>query len=355
MSVLEELENACEYPKFFWEDRDTDRVLAGYGANYTLSELPKSPSDFLFGGSCFSKSSKDTVWQDVPSSFFFNPRVLLRSSKQKQVLPSPFEFNQRVDTPTKDEWMSLVYHALSQIERKHLEKVVLARRTSLLFKDPLNPLAVLKNLQAKNNRAVCFLLQFSKDIAFIGATPEKLYSRQGQRLMTEALAGTCSLSEKDSLLKRPKEQLEFLIVKQFIHAHLAPLCQKIQWQEHDQVIRTSTVQHLYNQADVSLKPGISDDHLISLLHPTPAIAGSPKLAALSYLHQQEPFDRGWYCSPIGWIEKESSDIAIGIRSCLIRGHEMHLFAGAGIVKDSNPDKEWEELNHKISQFIGSES
>ncbi len=145
----------------------------------------------------------------------------------------------------------------------------------------------------------------------------------------------------------------FLIVKQFIYAQLAPICESLQWEEHNRIIKTSTVQHLYNQLTAELKMGVYDHHLIPLLHPTPAIAGSPQLAALLYLHQKEPFDRGWYASPIGWLEKEKADISIGIRSCLIRGKEMHLFAGAGIVRDSNPEAEWEELNYKISQFTGA--
>lgn len=353
MNFLSELEKADQYPKFYWEDRDTDEALGGYGANYTLSDFPKNSSDFVFGGGPFCKSSKDTVWHDVPPSFFFNPRVIF--SSQKDTHPSTsthLKYLSKTETPTLSEWQKLIASVLSKIEYKFIEKVVLARRSSLTFEEKINPFDVLKNLKSKNNRAVCFLLQFSKDLAFVGATPEKLYSRQGRRLVSDALAGTAPLTDKESILKNPKEQLEFLIVKQFIHAQLTPFCDTLRWEEEDQVIKTSTVQHLYNQVTAELKSGVLDHHLIPLLHPTPAIAGSPRLAALSLLHQKEPLDRGWYASPIGWIEKDKADIAIGIRSCLIRGKEMHLFAGAGIVKESNPEKEWEELNHKMSQFTG---
>ncbi len=352
MSFLQELENAEEYPKFYWEDRDTDEAIGGYGANYTLSDFPKNSPDFLFGGGSVFTNSKDTVWHDVPSSFFFNPRVLLSGQKKTALGTSfPLKFLKKTETPTLNEWQKLIAYVLSSIESKYLEKVVLARRTSLSFKDPINPFDILKSLKAKNSNAVCFLLQFSKELAFVGATPEKLYSRKGRTIVSEALASTCPLLETGACLKNPKELLEFLIVKQFIHAQLSPFCESLAWEASDRVVKTSTVQHLYNKVSAGLKPGVFDHHLVPLLHPTPAIAGSPRPAAISFIHQKEPFDRGWYASPIGWIEKDKSDIAVGIRSCLIRGKEMHLFAGAGIVKESHPDKEWEELNHKVSQFM----
>ncbi len=353
MSLLDEIEKAQQYPKFYWEDRDTDQVIGGYGAHYTTSEIPQDPTDFLFGGSSFCKNLKDTVWHDIPSSFYFHPKVLLSDHKREITHSSAsLKHLKKTETPTFHEWSKLIHHALESIEHKALEKVVLARRTSLSFKETLNPFHVLKHLKSKNSRAIYFLLQFSEDTAFVGATPEKLYARQGRTILSEALAATCHLNASEEALKTPKSQLEFLIVKQFIHAQLAPICESLQWEEYNRIVKTSTVQHLYNQLTATLKNGISDHHLIPLLHPTPAIAGSPQLAALLYLHQKEPFDRGWYASPIGWLEKEKADIAIGIRSCLIRGKEMHLFAGAGIIRDSTAESEWEELNHKISQFAG---
>ncbi|MFS8563336.1 MAG: isochorismate synthase [Rhabdochlamydiaceae bacterium] len=242
-------------------------------------------------------------------------------------------------------------YVLHSIQSKYIEKVVLGRRTSLYLKDPVNPFDVLRSLKAKNSNAVCFLLQFSEELAFVGATPEKLYSRKGKTITSEALAGTFPLSETGAHLKDPKTLLEFLIVKQFIHAQLSPFCESLKWEESNRIVKTSTVQHLYNKVTAGLKPGVFDYHLIPLLHPTPAIAGSPRPAAISFLYQREPFDRGWYSSPIGWIEKDQADIAVGIRSCLIRSKEIHLFAGAGIVRESHPDKEWEELNDKVSQFM----
>ena len=351
--MLEELEQAQEYPKFYWEDRDSDKALGGYGANYTLSDYPSNSLDFVFGGGPFCKSTKDTVWEGIPTAFFFNPKILLSSQKKPSEKPPPLKPLSKIETPTMGEWQKLLLSILSNIQHKQLEKVVPARRTSLTFEKKINPFDILKSLKAKNSRAVCFLLQFSEEIAFVGATPEKLYSRDNRIILSDALAGTCSLEENESILKSSKNQLEFLIVKQFIHAQLSPFCSALQWEAEDRVIKTSTVKHLYNQVTAELKSGIFDCHLIPLLHPTPAIAGSPRLPALSFLQHREPFDRGWYASPIGWIDNNRSDISIGIRSCLIRGKEMHLFAGVGVVNGSDPEKEWEELNLKTAQFIGA--
>src|SRR5262249_24438379 len=139
-------------------------------------------------------------------------------------------------------------------------------------------------------------------------------------------------------------------VKQFLQAELCNLCTTYQWKAKDAIIQTTGVQHLYNCFTGSLKK-ISDLKLIQLLHPTPAMGGYPRLAALSYLHQEEMFDRGWYAAPVGWIGPNHANIAIGIRSALICEKEMHLFAGTGIVKGSKSEKEWEELNLKLRVYI----
>ena len=192
--MLEELEHVQEYPKFYWEDRDSNKALGGYGANYSLSDFPKNSPDFVFGGGPFCKNSKDTVWHDVPTAFFFNPRVLLSSQKNTYQKPSaPPKPSSKTETPIMSEWQKLISTVLSNIQYKLMEKVVLARRTSLSFEEEINPFDILKNLKAVNTRAVCFLLQFSKETAFVGATPEKLYSRKGRILLSDALAGTCSL------------------------------------------------------------------------------------------------------------------------------------------------------------------
>ena len=152
--------------------------------------------------------------------------------------------------------------------------------------------------------------------------------------------------------KDPKELREFSYVKQFIQTSLEPLCQEIAWLHKDQVLQMPYIQHIHNHLNATLKYGVSDHDLIATLHPTPALGGKPRTAALSLLSELEPFHRGWYGAPIGYISHEVADICVAIRSALVSQFHIDLFAGTGIVKESCPFKEWQELEQKISMFKG---
>jgi len=350
MTLLSWLEDQKEFPKVYWRDRETHQIWAACGALETTTVIPTSPDRLYFGGISFSDTKKETLWNDFPSCYFFAPATLrTETSETSSAFTKRPKPTHRVDIPNRDQWKRRVEHALAKIERKEMEKVVLARRTTLQYDVPLNPFDIMRELQAKAKNATLFLFQLSPDTAFIGASPEKLYQRTGSVIVAEALAGTCPIGKKE-LLDSHKERREFAYVKQFIHAELSPFCTAQHWEDKDRIIATTGVQHLYNRFTGSLKT-ISDHQLIRLLHPTPAMAGYPRISALAHLAEEEPFDRGWYAAPLGWIGPDHADIAIGIRSALIRGKEMHLFSGTGIVKGSKPEKEWEELNLKLRGFI----
>ena len=102
----------------------------------------------------------------------------------------------------------------------------------------------------------------------------------------------------------------------------------------------------------TLKDGVTDAGLLEALHPTPAVGGYPRDRALGEIRDLEPFDRGWYAGPVGWIGAEASEFAVGIRSGLVRGRTLDLYSGAGIVAGSVPDEEWAEIEQKIGDFTG---
>jgi menaquinone-specific isochorismate synthase len=348
--LLSWLEDHKEYPKVYWQERETKKIWAGCGQTHSLDSIPEMPDRLYFGGMAFSGSRKDNLWNGFPSCFFFAPAKLrtepFETSTPRQQRPKAIS---RIETPDFSDWKRRIDHAMAKIERKDIEKVVLARRTTISYEKPLNPFDILRDLQSKAVHATLFLFQPSSDVSFIGATPEKLYSRTDFVISADALAGTSPIGKKQDL-DGEKERREFAFVKQFIHAELTPLCTSHSWEAQDKIITTTGVHHLYNRFTGSLK-SISDAHLIRLLHPTPAMAGTPRASALAHLAEDEPFDRGWYAAPIGWIGPGHADMGIGIRSALVRGKEMHLFAGTGIVRGSKPEKEWEELNLKIRSFL----
>jgi menaquinone-specific isochorismate synthase len=196
------------------------------------------------------------------------------------------------------------------------------------------------------------------NLSFLGVTPELLYSRNHEQLFSEAMAGTRPRSkdpvEDERLAKEleenRKEVDEHGWVLNEVEKNLGNLCTSSRRLSKNTIMKQAYVQHLYAQFMGLLKSDIFDNHILEELHPTPAVAGSPPKTAVSYISKLEEFDRGWYASPIGWISKSSSTFAVAIRSALLQARQMFVYAGAGIVKESRADEEWQEIENKIMNY-----
>lgn len=337
------LAEGTQFPKIYWKSRGSRFAFAGYGAGRGVEKN----SPLTFGGQAFSSQSCQGIWSAFPASLFFSPtsmkQELWDSSKIPFVFPKLLE---RKDTPTFDKWWMMVNDAIEKIKKDQLKKVVLARQTTLIFDGKIDPLQVLRMLTPFGTETSLFLLQLDADTAFLGATPEKLFHRQERKITSEALAGTKDQMEEWT----SKESSEIEAVQVFLHEKFLKCCRDIQWQAPEQK-SFGNLNHLYQSIRGELKEEVSDQELFLHLHPTPALGGLPKQAAIAYLSQVEPFHRGWYGGPFGMVSPQETDMAVAIRSALIRGNEMHLFAGTGIVKESKAEKEWEELDRKIAHYL----
>ena len=152
------------------------------------------------------------------------------------------------------------------------------------------------------------------------------------------------------LLLSIKDRKEVDLVAQFIISALSPLVDSMQIDPLT-ILKNPYLQHLCYPIHALLKGDVLDEQLIHTLHPTPALGGSPRKEALEFIKQHEPFSRGWYGTPIGWLSPEKSDVAVAIRSAWVDGNKLYLYAGTGIVEGSNPHAEWEELEHKIAPYL----
>ncbi len=324
--------------KFFWKPRGASRAWSGFG--YASSSV-------TFGGVAFSPHSCRGIWSDFPPSLFFSPGVLEEVAWQPtKLLFSIPKLVRRQETPSFVVWKSLVDETVKRIKADEFKKIVLSRQTTLTFDAPLNPSEVLKMLNPLGQNGSLYLLQLDAHLAFLGVSPEKLFERQKKTITTEALAGT----KKPSGAWTKKEFLEIEFVKKFIGEKLSECCHNIRWGVPSQILFGS-IQHLYQQVEAHIQNEVDDKKLLTLLHPTPALGGYPQQEALEYLSKVESIDRGWYGGAFGLISAEQTNLAVAIRSALIRGNEMHLFAGAGIVEGSRGDKEWEELDCKLANFL----
>lgn len=267
----------------------------------------------------------------------------------------------RLDMPDRQGWMERVGEVLKGIRRGDIEKVVLARRSVFSFDETLDPLALLGRIVARKAATYQFYFQPEAGTAFMGATPERLYSRHGHHVESEALASTrgrgATAAEDDALarelLATDKDRREHRFVVRAIEEALHGLCLSVYTNPEVSVLKLPRCQHLMCTIEGILKENITDAMVMTALHPSPAVGGVPPGKALEYIREHEPFDRGWYAGPVGWIGPNSSEFAVAIRSGLVHGNTLSLYSGAGIVDGSTPEDEWNEIDTKLSSALSA--
>lgn len=290
---------------------------------------------------------------DSRSNVAFSPNfVELPEPKSYKVLKKNF-------TPSFSDWSQGIDKALDLIRQKNLGKVVLGRICTLELDEIPDPFSIASALKQKAQGAFVFCAQ-TEGLCFLGASPERLFSREGKKLISEAIAGTRPRGKNeriDNQLKRElmhslKDLREFTPVQEYLQKALSPLCQSALNFTPISIHQTRNVQHLYSRCTGLLKDQMSDEEILKSLHPTPALCGTPTNKALSLIRELEPFEREFFGGVIGWSTPKHSEWIVGIRSCVIKGSTATLFSGTGIVEGSNPKDEWEELNEKIKLYDG---
>ncbi|PQJ33637.1 hypothetical protein BSZ35_02610 [Salinibacter sp. 10B] len=270
-------------------------------------------------------------------------------------LPKPLG---RTDAPEKEEWTRMVQWALSAISDHALDKVVLARKVALELERTLTPLDVLQHLKAATPGCFHFALSPAGGPAFLGASPERLFRQEGRQVVSEAVAGTGERGDTPSadaalweeLLNSPKERREHAFVQNAIRNVLDRLCSSVEVPDTPSELRLARGRHLHARLSGRLRAEVATTDLLDRLHPTPAVGGVPTDQALTAIRTQEPFDRGWYAGPVGWVGPEAAEFAVAIRSGLAEEEKLTLYSGAGIVEGSVPAREWEEIEQKIGDF-----
>jgi menaquinone-specific isochorismate synthase len=256
------------------------------------------------------------------------------------------------------DWVEQVGRAVERIAEGDLLKVVLATALSVDLDTPVAVPEVLERLRRTYPDCYRFLVQPDDSGAFFGPPPERLVRLDGQSVQTEALAGSMPRGETHaedakharSLLDSEKIQHEQGLVAETIREQLSAYGDVT---VGEQTVRKLTnIQHLQTPITADLA---DDEHVLTLveaLHPTPAVGGLPLETALETIRDTETFDRGWYASPVGWFDADGDgEFAVGIRSGVADGQTATLFAGNGIVADSDPDAEWEELQPKVRPIL----
>lgn len=260
--------------------------------------------------------------------------------------------------PSKVQWNTMIKKALRTISEGVLNKIVLARKKIINSQTSWNPAQILMAMSGIAENSFTFFYQVDDAVAFLGRSPERLFRLRDGQILAEAIAGTRQRGKNNfddqrleaELLGSAKEMDEHRFVSGFIESIMHQYCSHVRKESTEEVLKLKNVQHIITRFTGGDCRSHSPLAIAFAFHPTPAVGGHPQEMILDYLRQSEPFTRGWYAAPIGWMSKANADFAVGIRSALVDRNHLHIFAGAGIVRQSNAQAEWSETEKKMDNF-----
>lgn len=260
--------------------------------------------------------------------------------------------------PSTIEWQAEVAEAVGAIRGGSFQKVVLARSVVVRAERIADPFALIYHLDRANPAAYVFATIIGES-AFVGASPELLLAVEGREIRLNPLAGSARRGEGRNdaavgkmLLQSAKDRAEHALVVDDLVTRLEPLTAELSYPQEPSLRRMATVQHLSTEISGTLAAGVSPLGVLGSIHPTPAVGGTPRAEALSFIEKEEGIDRGWYAGGVGWIDPGgSARVALALRCGLVTGDTARLYAGNGIVADSDPQAELIETRLKFRPML----
>lgn len=326
----------------------------------------------LFGGFQFDPAQelRDDRWDAMGAWQFVLPQAIIAWGEEGPTgsvcivsgqYEEPIAGGLRSPRPTlgggldTDAWQAAVGAAVAEIHHNRYAKTVLARQRHIKLGPGWSREQTVTALAGRYPG--CFVFQFDAPGAtWLGASPERLVSLANGVARADSLAGSCrrgATPEEDDILAQqlladPKERDEHAFVVRAISQSLAPHTLLLEHPAEPVVMKLANIQHLHTPVTATVQPGTTILDLVRAMHPTPAVGGWPRAAALDAIRRLEQMDRGWYAAPIGWLDFDGNgEFAVGLRSALITAGEATLFAGAGIVEESDPQREVAEIGLKF--------
>jgi isochorismate synthase len=266
----------------------------------------------------------------------------------------------RIDSVAPPEhYEGAVARAVERIRAGAFEKIVLAREVTVQAPTPHDAAAIFGVLRA--GFASCYVFCAGRgDAAFVAASPELLIRRDGHRAQTVALAGSTRRSADpavddhlgEQLLRSDKDREEQAIVVRRISRALRPHAVWVAAPDEPTLIKVANIQHLATPIRAQLREPLGAIELAGLLHPTPAVGGEPHALAAPQIPVLEGIDRGWYAGAVGWCDaNDDGEFCVALRCALLRGREARLYAGVGVVRDSDPASELGETEIKLGALL----
>jgi len=391
-------------PRFYWEQPAAQRFRVGVGsaARVTVAgpdrfgraqagadeifarldwQGPGPRIGHLLGGFSFTPARRETeLWRGFPDGELWLPELAYwregdryvrdarLGSRWEGLQPRPLMLGHPVRGPAEignggpDAYVARVQRALDDIRAGVLQKVVLARAVHVTARSAIDPVAWLVALRERFPSCTLFAVGEGEAV-FLGASPEQLVRVEGGTVATVALAGTAPRGASqaadralgEALCDSRKNGDEHAFVVRHLQSVLAECCDDVEVAPEPRLLRTRTVQHLCTELRARRRPDapVSLLELAARLHPTPAVGGAPREAALQWLVEHEGIDRGWFGSPVGFLQSNGDgEFDVALRSALVRGRSATAWAGAGIVARSEPRAEFTETELKLRTVLG---
>ncbi|MGV3463931.1 MAG: isochorismate synthase [Heyndrickxia sp.] len=376
--------------RFRYVEEKWDNILENAFIFNSANESGTGP--LLFGGFTFDpKNRKNPEWQEFSNATFFVPELMITIKDKESFLTLNSMISPEIEIinleqwkqqmmniikitehPTgllpeiKDQeeinpeaWKESVSEAVSLLKNGYLDKVVLARKMKIKFQQKVLPEALLKHLLEQQPGSYVFSFGFHNDY-FAGASPERLVKKIGENILSTCLAGSIRRSSDVNqdqalgkmLLADNKNRHEHQLVVSMIADVFREHCTEVDIPDEPTLMKTPDIQHLYTPVKGKVKENTSILQLVRFLHPTPALGGTPRQDAMSVIRDVENMDRGLYAGPIGWMDyRGNGEFIVAIRSGLLKGNEAFIYAGCGIVADSNPEDEYLETKIKFRPML----
>lgn len=256
---------------------------------------------------------------------------------------------------SEQDWMQAVSTARTEIAAGRFEKAVLARQVTISAPSPLDGVTITGLLRSAYPG--CFVFLFEN---LAGASPELLLRRVGDVVDSIPLAGSAPRGEtpnKDLILGRSlresaKNRREHDLTVNSVMDGLKPHCAELMAEAEPSLLLLANLQHLSTKVQGRLTSTTDALELVGALHPTAAVCGVPRQKAIEFIREAESFERGRYAGPIGWMDHHGDgEWALALRCALLDGNTARVFAGAGIVADSDPEEELQETRLKLQAML----
>jgi len=257
-------------------------------------------------------------------------------------------------------WTASVGSAAARLRLGEAEKVVLAREVLARGDGVVSAGMVVRALRAAYPACFTYLVTGADGTAFAGASPELLVRRSGSRAQSQPMAGSVArgaTEAEDERLARQledsaKDATEHRLVSNFVVEALRPFAREVKARPPE-VVRFTNIQHLATNVSAELSEPAADAlQLAAALHPTPAVGGWPRDAADALIDELEGMERGWYAGAVGWIDgRGDGEFAVALRCGLLWEDGARLYAGVGVMPDSDPARELEETELKFKALL----